>query len=185
MMRLALPLLLAAATAACSPASAPGDAAAAAPVAHTFAFFAADPDSRDPRIIDWVAGDCSEVALARVSRMPADDAVLKPDIVVEFGDDGSERRRWLKPYSAEILAIQGDDLYFGASPGGAKGPFRTSPAGEVVLATPLSTGLSERAELMSCPDTLPSFPDMSLVVCYAAQDAGGRPLNLAWDAGCP
>ena len=82
-------------------------------------------------------------------------------------------------------AIQGDDLYFGASPGGAKGPFRTSPAGDVVLATPLSTGLSERAELMACPAALPSFPDMSLVVCYAAQDAGGRPLNLAWDAGCP
>jgi hypothetical protein len=171
-----------------APASGRVDASKPAGAEHSypFAVFTTDPDSRDPRILDWIEADCANVALVALARMPVDDPLLRPDRVVEFDAAGRELRRWHKPYSAEILAIQGDDLYFGASPGGAKGPFRTNPAGEITPAVPLTASLSEQAELVDCPAALAAFPDdMSLVTCYRASDSAGRPLLLAWEAGCP
>jgi hypothetical protein len=184
-MRTLFPLALLACIAGCSRGDAMADAPAAAAVPHRFAVFDTDPGIRDPRVIDWIETDCRDVALVALPRLPINDSVLKPDLVVEFDQDGRERRRWAKPFSAEILSIQGDDLYFGASPRGDKGPFRTTPAGDMVLAAPLSTHLTRDAELITCPTSLSAFPDLSLVVCYQAKDAAGHPIRLAWEAGCP
>ena len=69
--------------------------------------------------------------------------------------------------------------------GGDAGPFRTTPAGDVTVAVPLATNLEDNASFIACPESLPSFADMSLVSCYQTTDVAGRPLKLAWEAGCP
>ncbi len=176
---LATPLLLAGCT--------PAPTETPAPIAplHTFSFFVSDLQARDARIADYLQGDCGMVAIARVSRIPIDDALILPDLVVQYDEAGGELRRWAKSFSSEILAISGDDLFFGASPGGDAGPFRTTPTGEVAVAVPLASNLEANARYVACPDSLHGFHDMSLVNCYQTTDVAGRPLNLAWEAGCP
>ena len=183
-MRRALPLLALAWLAGCAPAPSQDKAAAPAPL-HAFAFFVSDLQARDPRIVNLVQADCGLVAIARVPAIPLDDDLILPDIVVQYDPAGTERRRWAKSYSSEILAVAGDDLYFGDSPGGDAGPFRTTPAGDVAVAAPLAANLEANARYVACPASLPSFNDMSLVSCYETTDVAGRPLLLAWEAGCP
>ena len=185
-MRCVLSLLSLVLMAGCAPAppEKPAQAAAPAPL-HTFAFFVSDLQARDPRIADHIQADCGMVAIARVDRIPVDDELILPDLVVQYGDDGRELKRWSKSFSSEILAISGDDLYFGASPGGDAGPFRTTPSGEVEVAVPLATNLEANARFVTCPTALEAFADMALVSCYQTTDVAGRPLNLAWEAGCP
>ncbi|MBW8369330.1 MAG: hypothetical protein K0M70_15935 [Arenimonas sp.] len=178
---LAFPLLLAG----CAPEPAATPAPASDAPLHTFAFFVSDLQARDARIADYAQADCGMVAIARVSRIPIDDDLILPDLVVQYDQDGGEIKRWAKSYSSEILAISGDDLFFGASPGGDAGPFRTTPTGEVAVAVPLASNLEANARYVACPEALPSFSDMSLVNCYQTTDVAGRPLNLAWEAGCP
>ena len=82
-MRLPAILLSSLLLAGCSPAPASDAAAATGPVAakplHTFAMLVDDPDSRDPRIVDWVDMDCHIVALALLPNLPMNDPVLTPD----------------------------------------------------------------------------------------------------------
>lgn len=186
-MRPALPLLLLAALGGCAPAPSPNGAKAPAapPQLHAFAFFVSDLQARDPRVVEIIQSDCGMVAVARVPGIPIDDPLILPDLVVQYDDAGAEVQRWAKSYSSQILAISGKDLFFGASPGGDAGPFRTTPAGDVTLAVPLATNLEDNASFVACPASLPSFADMSLVSCYRTTDVAGRPLNLAWEAGCP
>lgn len=192
-MRPALALLMVAALAGCAPAPAPRDAAApAAPAAsaappklHAFTFFVSDLQVRDPRIVEYIQSDCGTVAITRVPAIPIDDPLIRPDLVVQYDESGAELRRWAKSYSSQILAISGDEMFFGASAGGDVGPFRTTPAGGVTVAVPLASNLEANASYVTCPDALPTFPDMSLVSCYETTDVAGRKLHLAWEAGCP
>jgi hypothetical protein len=201
MMRPALPLLLVAALAACAPATSPAPASepvpspvgttdkspslAAVPKLHAFTFFVSDLQSRDPRIVEYIQSDCGTVAITHVKAIPVDDDLILPDIVVQYDETGAEVHRWSKSYSSQVLAISGDQMFFGASPGGDPGPFRTTPAGDVTVAVPLATNLEAGASYVNCPAALASFPDMSLVSCYETTDVAGRKLNLAWEAGCP
>ena len=186
-MRGALSLLLLAALAGCSPAPpAPvATAPAARPKLHALTFFVSDLQARDPRIAEVIQSDCGMVAVTRVPAIPVDDDLILPDIVVQYDDAGSEVHRWAKSYSSQILAISGNEMFFGASPGGDAGPFRTTPAGDVAVAVPLATNLEANASYVTCPDALPSFPNMELVSCYETTDVAGRKLRLAWEAGCP
>ena len=190
-MRHVLPLLMLATLAGCAPAPAPVPAsndakpAAARPKLHTFAFFVSDLQARDPRIVDYVQADCGMVAITRVPAIPIDDELIIPDLVVQFDEAGGELRRWAKSYSSEILAISGDDLYFGDSVGGDAGPFRTTPAGDVTVAVPLATNLEADASYIDCPASMDAFADMSMVTCYETNDVAGRKLRLAWEAACP
>ena len=186
-MRRALPLLLLAALAGCAPEpSTPGPKAATArPGLHTFTFFVSDLSVRDPRIVEYIQSDCGMVAITRVPAVPVDDDLILPDVVVQYDEAGAEMHRWSKSYSSQILAISGDQMFFGASPGGDAGPFRTTPAGDVTVAVPLATNLEANASYVTCPASLPSFPDMSQVSCYETTDVAGRRLRLAWEAGCP
>jgi hypothetical protein len=181
------PLLLLAALAGCAPepqAPAPKAPAAAATL-HAFTFFVSDLQARDPRVVDIIQSDCGMVAVTHVSAIPLDDPLILPDLVVQYDEAGAEVRRWAKSYSSQILAISGDQMFFGASPGGDAGPFRTTPAGDVTVAVPLATNLEANATYVACPASLQSFPDISLVSCYRTTDVAGRPINLAWEAGCP
>lgn len=184
-MRRALPLAALALLAGCAPAPAQLQAPAARAPLHTFAFFVSDLQSRDPRIAEYIQSECGTVAITRVTAIPINDDLILPDVVVQYDEAGSEVQRWAKSYSSEILAIAGDQLYFGASPGGDAGPFRTTPSGDVTLAVPLATNLEANARYVECPATLPSFPDTSLLSCYETTDVAGRTLRLAWEAGCP
>jgi hypothetical protein len=186
-MRRALPLLLLAALAGCAPAPASRDAEApsARPKLHAFAFFVNDLQARDPRVVDIIQSDCGMVAIARVPAIPVDDPLILPDLVLQYDEAGAEVRRWSKSYSSQILAISGDQMFFGASPGGDAGPFRTTPAGDVTVAVPLATNLEDNASFVTCPESLAGFADMSLVSCYQTTDVAGRTLYLAWEAGCP
>jgi len=181
----ALPLL--AGLAACAPTPPAGEAPAAKANAalHAFTFFVGDVEARDPRITDFIQADCGVVALARVPGIPLGDALLRPDLVVQYDENDAVVHRWGKSYSSEILAIAGDQLFFGASPGGDAGPFRTSPAGDVTVAVPLAANLEANSSVIPCPAALPGFPDMALVTCYETTDMAGRKLRLAWEAGCP
>ena len=125
--------------------------------------------------VDWPV--TSGIPLARGEVGDASHVAL-------FDADGRELHRWAKPYSAEILTIQGDELFFGAGVGGAKGPFRTDTEGNVFPAAPLVRNLTETTEYLDCPETLTGFDDRSLVVCHLATDAAGRPRRLAWETGC-
>ena len=183
-MRRALVLIPVLLFAGCAPAP-PEAAPAGPPPLHAFAFFVSDLQARDARIADLVEADCGLVAIARVPSIPLDDPLILPDVVVQYDADGAELRRWSKSFSSEILAVSGDDLYFGSSPGGDAGPFRTTPTGAVELAVPLAANLEASARYVACPASLPSFSDMSLVSCYETADVAGRPLRLAWEAGCP
>ncbi len=169
----------------CAPAPAQKPADAPQAPLHTFAFFVSDLEARDPRIADYVRSDCGMVAIASVHAIPTNDPLILPDRVVQYDEAGAELHRWSKSYSSQILAISGDQLYFGASPGGDAGPFRTNPAGDVVLAMPLASNLEDNATYVTCPASLASFPDMALVSCYETTDVAGRKLRLAWEAGCP
>ncbi len=186
-MRRVLPMLLLAALAGCAPAPSSTDAKpdAARPKLHAFAFFVSDLQARDPRITEIIQSDCGMVAIARVPSIPIDDPLILPDLVVQYDEAGAEMQRWAKSYSSQILAIAGDQMFFAASPGGDAGPFRTTPAGDVTVAVPLATNLEANASFVACPESLHSFADMSLVSCYRTTDVAGRPINLAWEAGCP
>ena len=184
-MRRVLPLFALAVLAGCAPAPVEKPAAAAPAPLHAFAFFVSDLQARDPRIADIIQSDCGMVAIARVPAIPLDDPLILPDVVVQYDDAGAEVQRWAKSYSSQILAISGNEMYFGASPGGDAGPFRTTPAGDVTVAVPLASNLEDDARFVACPASLPSFADMALVSCYETADVAGRPLKLAWEAGCP
>ena len=184
-MRRVLSLFALAVLAGCAPAPVEKPAAAAPAPLHAFAFFVSDLQARDPRIVEHIQSDCGMVAIARVPAIPVDDDLILPDVVVQYDEAGAEVQRWSKSYSSQILAISGDQMFFGASPGGDAGPFRTTPAGDVTVAVPLATNLEANASYVTCPDALPSFADMALVSCYETTDVAGRKLNLAWEAGCP
>jgi hypothetical protein len=184
-MRRVLSLIALALLAGCAPTPQEQEAAATPAPLHTFAFFVSDLQARDPRIAEIIQSDCGMVAIARVPAIPIDDPLILPDLVVQYDEAGGEVHRWAKSYSSQILAISGNEMFFGASPGGDAGPFRTTPAGDITVAVPLASNLEANASFVECPASLAAFADMSLVSCYETTDVAGRKINLAWEAGCP
>jgi hypothetical protein len=76
---------------------------------------------------------CGAVAVARVARMPAYDrrGALQPDLVVEYGADRRELRRWSAPIDGNVWAVRRDevliklgDRYYWIGTDGRIGPTR-------------------------------------------------------------
>jgi hypothetical protein len=58
------------------------------------------------------AHPCGSVAVAAVERMPphGGGGALEGDLVVEYGADGREARRWSAPVDGAVWAVRGEEL---------------------------------------------------------------------------
>lgn len=139
-------------------------------------------DAKDPRILSWEDSPCGVGPLARVDRMPIDDPVLLPDRVVEFDDGGKERKRWGKPYEAEVLGLEGDRLMFRVH--GHAHAYWTDPQGRIgTLAGDAGARPERQAPIVDCP-ALPSFGESAYLYCSAIVDDAQRTRRLAWEGPC-
>jgi hypothetical protein len=173
-----------AAAAAPAVAQAPAPPPAAVPVAETFTlrFTAKDEAAaeHDPRIVRWEDGPCGATPVAKVTRIPLDDAVLLPDAVVEFDAAGKELRRWGRPYEASVIGLDGDRLLFRADDDTA---FWTDDAGTLGRSDAAGDDLAAGAPALDCP-TLPSFAGSDYLQCFDVTDRAGRHRRLAWEGPC-
>lgn len=173
-------------TAAAAPAVAktPAPQPAAAPAAETFTlrFTAKDEAAaeHDPRIVRWEDGPCGATPVAKVARIPLDDAVLLPDAVVEFDEAGKELRRWGRPYEASVIGLDGDHLLFRADEDAA---FWTDTAGTLGRSDAAGDDLAAGAPALDCP-TLPTFAGSDYLQCFDVTDRAGRHRRLAWEGPC-
>ena len=147
-------------------------------------------EGEDPRIVEWAEDPCGVTAFAPVDAMPVEDPTLLPDWVVEFDADGSEVRRWAKPYSAEIVAIAGERLHFRADHEARPRVFWTQPDGTLGLiddrlanpAAPPATGFADGATEVECP-ALPAFEGSDYVQCFEIADGENR-RRVAFEGAC-
>jgi hypothetical protein len=170
-----------------TPLPAPSPTANAEPAAtFEFAFTSTHPDGKegdDPRILRWEDGPCGGTPIARVSRMPLNDAALLPDDVVEFDDSGKELKRWGKPYEAEVVGLEGDLLRFRTNSDRPRA-FWTDLQGRIgTIAGDAAKIPDLDAPTFDCP-TLPTFADSDYTYCSKVTDTAGRARKLAWEAPC-
>lgn len=153
-----------------------------APETFTFDFTAKDEAAaeHDPRIVRWEDGPCGATPVAKVARIPLDDAVLLPDFVAEYDETGKELRRWGRPYEASVIGLDGDRLLFRAD---GEAAFWTDTAGAVGRSDAAGNDLAGSAPALDCP-TLPTFAGSDYLQCFDVTDRAGRHRRLAWEGPC-
>jgi hypothetical protein len=139
-------------------------------------------EAKDPRIQSWEDSPCGMGPRAKVDHMPIDDPVLLPDWVVEFDATGRERKRWGKPYEAEIIGLEGNLLKFRVH--GHAQAYWTDPEGRIgTLAGDTQAFPELQTAPLDCP-TLPTFETSAYLFCWTVVDEAQRKRTLAWEGPC-
>lgn len=180
-----------AAVTAATPAAAvrpPAEPTPAAPAQHRFAFAerSAAPGPSGVTIVGTEPTPCGPVLVARVDRIPLDDARVRPDWVVEFDAAGAQVRRWGVPHEALVVGLDGDRVRFRT----ASGTYRVDAAGAVEqvdgpgidAAQPRPASLLDGGAAVTCPAAITA--DGADLRCATVRDAAGVDRRLAVPTVC-
>jgi hypothetical protein len=173
-----------------APEAAPSEPAPVTAESFSFPFTAVDTTKAeaDPRFVKWEESPCGTSPVMKLSDMPLNDDIIKPDFVLEFDNAGKEINRWGKPYNSEMGYLKEDHISFmHSNDAGEALEYSTDSHGNIKLETSANKTESNiaKGKSIKCPVFEVFGKDSGYLQCFEVIDpSNNKTRRIAFEAAC-